>query len=130
MYVVEAIQAGAAGYLTKDVSRELLCHAVRSVMAGGTMVRSGLLKRAMEGLLRSAAGKKQGADVSMVEHLTPREMEVLRLMAQGCGNKEICQELHLAEITVKKYVQNIIQKMGASDRTHAAIQAVRLGLVE
>ncbi|MDP3062590.1 MAG: response regulator transcription factor [Chloroflexota bacterium] len=130
MYVVEAIQAGAAGYLTKDVSRELLCHAVRSVVAGGTMLRSGLLKRAMEGLLRSSAGKQQGADVPLVEHLTPREMEVLRLVAQGYGNKEICQELHLAEITVKKYVQNVIQKMGVSDRTHAAIRAVRLGFVE
>ncbi|MDP3061660.1 MAG: response regulator transcription factor [Chloroflexota bacterium] len=69
------------------------------------------------------------SDAPLVERLTPRELAVLRLMAQGCGNKEICQELHLAEITVKKYVQNVIQKMGASDRTHAAIQAVRLGFV-
>jgi DNA-binding NarL/FixJ family response regulator len=131
MYVVEAIQAGAAGYLTKDVSRELLCHAVRSVVDGGTMVRSGLLKRAMDALLRSSAGdKKEKADISLVERLTPREMDVLRLVARGSGNKEICEELALAEITVKKYVQTVIQKLGVSDRTHAAIQAVRLGLVE
>ena len=131
MYVVEAIQAGAAGYLTKDVSRELLFHAVRSVVDGGTMVRSGLLKRAMDALLRSSAGdKKEGADVSLVERLTPREMDVLRLVARGHGNKEICEELKLAEITVKKYVQTVIQKLGVSDRTHAAIQAMRLGLVE
>lgn len=131
MYVVEAIRAGAAGYLTKDVSRELLCHAVRSVVDGGTMVRSGLLKRAMDALLRSSAGdKKEGADVSLVERLTPREMDVLRLVARGYGNKEICEELKLAEITVKKYVQTVIQKLGVSDRTHAAIQALRLGLVE
>lgn len=131
MYVVEAIQAGAAGYLTKDVSRELLCHAVRSVVDGGTMVRSGLLKRAMDALLRSSAGdKKAGADVSLVERLTPREMDVLKLVARGCGNKEICEELELAEITVKKYIQTVIQKLGVSDRTHAAIQAMRLGLVE
>lgn len=130
MYVVEAIQAGASGYLTKDVSRELLCHAIRSVVDGGTMVRSGLLRRAVEVLLRASASRKEDADVSLIEHLTPLELDVLRLLAQGYGNKEICQELHLAEITVKKYVQTVIQKLGVSDRTHAAIRAVRLGLAE
>lgn len=55
---------------------------------------------------------------------------MLRLLAQGCANKEICQELHLAEITVKKHVHNVIHKLGASDRTHAVIQAVRLGLTQ
>lgn len=130
MYVVEAIQAGASGYLTKDVSRELLCHAIRSVVDGGTMVRSGLLRRAVEVLLPASASRKEDADVSLIEHLTPRELDVLRLLAQGYGNKEICQELHLAEITVKKYVQTVIQKLGVSDRTHAAIRAVRLGLAE
>lgn len=130
MYVVEAIQAGAAGYLTKDVSGELLCHAIRSVVDGGTMVRSGLLKRAIDALLRASAATKQESDVSLVEHLTARELDVLRLLARGCGNREICEELHLAEVTVKKYVQNVIQKLGVSDRTHAAIQAVRLGLAE
>lgn len=130
MYVVEAIQAGAAGYLTKDVSGELLCHAIRSVVDGGTMVRSGLLKRAIDALLRASAATKQESDVSLVEHLTARELDVLRLLARGYGNREICEELHLAEVTVKKYVQNVIQKLGVSDRTHAAIQAVRLGLAE
>ena len=129
-YMVEAIRAGAAGYLTKDVSRDLLCHAVRSVVDGGTMVRSDLLKRAMEALLRAPAGKQEDSITSLVEHLTPRELDVLKLLAQGHGNKEICRELHLAEITVKKHVQSIIQKLGVSDRTHAAIRAVKLGLVE
>lgn len=130
MYVVEAIQAGAAGYLTKDVSRELLCHAIRSVVDGGSMVRSGLLRRAVDALLRASAGKKLESDVSLIEHLTPRELDVLRLLARGYGNKQICKELHLAEVTVKKYVQTVIQKLGVSDRTNAAIQGVRLGLVE
>jgi DNA-binding NarL/FixJ family response regulator len=130
MYVVQAIQAGAAGYLTKDVSRELLCHGVRTVMDGGTLVRSGLLRRAIEVLLRASAIKKTESSVSLIEHFTPRELDVLRLIARGCGNKEISGELHLAEITVKKHVQSVIQKMGASDRTHAAIEAARLGLAE
>lgn len=129
-YMVEAIRAGAAGYLTKDVSRDLLCHAIRSVVDGGTTVRSGLLKRAMDALLRAPAGEKEDSVTSLVEHLTPRELDVLKLLAQGHGNKEICAELELAEITVKKHVQSIIQKLGASDRTHAAIRAVKLGLVE
>lgn len=130
MYVVEAIQAGAAGYLTKDVSRELLCHAVSSVVDGGTIVRSGLLRRAITALQSASAGGNEKAAVSLLEHLTPRERDVVRLLAQGYGNKELCQELHLAEVTVKKHVQNVIQKLGVSDRTHAAIQAVRLGLAE
>ncbi len=130
MYVVEAIQAGAAGYLTKDVSRELLSHAVRSVVDGGSMVCSGLLKLAIGAVLRTPAATKEGTAVSLVERLTPREMDVLRLVARGYANKEICAELGLAEVTVKKYVQAVVQKLGVSDRTHAAVQAVRLGLVE
>lgn len=130
MYVVEAIQAGAAGYLTKDVSRELLCHTVSSAVDGGTMVRSGLLRRAIAALQSTAAGRNEKGAVSLLEHLTPREMDVLKLLAQGYANKEICQELHLAEVTVKKHVQNVIQKLGVSDRTHAVIHAVQLGLME
>lgn len=130
MYVVEALQAGAAGYLTKDASRELLCHAIRSVVDGGTMVRSGLLRHAIDALLRTPGGTKPESDTSLVERLTPRELDVLRLLARGDGNREIAQELKLAEVTVKKYVQNVIQKLGVSDRTHAAIQAARWGLVQ
>jgi len=130
MYVIEAIQAGASGYLTKDVSRELLCHAIRSVVDGGTMVRRGLLERAMDALVRAPADGRDHTAVSLVAQLTPREREVLDLLAHGCGNREICRELHLAEITVKKHVQNVVQKLGVSDRTRAAVLAVRLGLAE
>ncbi len=130
MYVIEAIRAGAAGYLTKDASRELLCHSVRAVMDGGTMVRSGLLRQAVEGLFEKATGPEVEADLSLTGRLTERERDVLRLLAQGHGNKDIAAELHLAEITIKKYVQNVISKLGVSDRTHAAIVGVRLGLAE
>jgi len=130
MYVIEAIHAGAAGYLTKDVSRELLCHTIRSVVDGGTTVHGGLLRNAVDALLRASAGERIQAAVSPVAQLTPRELDVLRLLAGGHRNKEICQELHLAEVTVKKHVQNVIQKLGVSDRIHAAVLAVKLGLVE
>jgi len=131
MYVVEAVRAGAAGYLVKDSSRELLCNAIRSVGKGGTMVPSHLLAQALKGgASRLAEQKPGGVDMSPAKRLTPREMEVLRLVAQGHDNREICKELILAEVTVKKHVQSIMAKLGVSDRTNAAILAMRMGLVE
>jgi len=132
MYVVEALRAGAAGYLVKDSSRELLCHAINSVVDGGTMVRSGLLRRAIQGLMRTPRQPAEGevVDPVVTERFTARELDVLRLVSQGHANREIAGELSLAEVTVKKHVQSIIGKLGVSDRTHAAIVAVRLGLVE
>ena len=133
MYVVEAIRAGAAGYLVKDSSRELLCHAIHAVADGGTMVRSTLLRRATHGLLHvpeAPMGDADGSAPTSPERFTPRELDVVRLVAQGFPNKRIAHELSLAEVTVKKHVQSIIGKLGVSDRTHAAIMAVRLGLAE
>jgi two-component system response regulator DegU len=131
MYVVEALRAGAAGYLVKDSSRELLLHAINAVMDGGTIVRSGLLRQAIQGLLRLPQQvEDSGAEHHLTERFTPRELDVVRLVTQGRANREIARELNLAEVTVKKHVQSIIAKLGASDRTHAAMVAVRLGLVE
>ena len=130
MYVVESIRAGAAGYLTKDASRELLGHAIRAVVDGGTLVRSGLLRQAIQGLLHTTDGTENGAGASLVGRLTPRELEVLRLLAKGLGNKALSKQLNIAEVTVKKHVQNVIGKLGVSDRTHAAVLAVRLGIAE
>jgi len=129
--VVEAIRAGAEGYLTKDASRELLCQAVRTVVDGGTIVEAGLLPVAMRGLQPSSNDTPEGdAGSSLLSRLTPREMDVLRLLARGYNNKDICAELSLAEVTVKKHVQNVIGKLGVSSRTHASILGVRLGLGE
>lgn len=130
-YMVEAIRAGAAGYLTKDTSRELICHSVRAVVDGGTMVRSELLRHAVEGLLKMPdKGVAGDGEPLMAGRLTSRELEVLRLVTRGLGNKAVGNELHLAEVTVKKYVQSLIGKLGASDRTQAAIMGIRLELVE
>jgi DNA-binding NarL/FixJ family response regulator len=128
-HVVGALRAGAAGYLVKDFSRELLCSAIDAVMEGGAMVRSDLLRQAVEGVSRRPIGRGHAVP-GMAENLTPRELEVLRLVAQGQANREIARELSLAEVTVKKHVQSIIGKLGVSDRTHAAILAVRTGLAE
>ncbi|MBI4333898.1 MAG: response regulator transcription factor [Chloroflexi bacterium] len=126
-YVVEALRAGAAGYLVKDSSRELLCSAIEAVVSGGAMVQAGLLRRAISAGPPKGVETKSGA---LAERLTPREMEVLRLVAQGKDNREICQHLFLAEVTVKKHVQSIMAKLGVSDRTNAALAAIRMGLVE
>ena len=128
MYVVEGIRAGAAGYLIKDCTRELLCHTINGAVDGGSMVTSTLLRHAFHGLNQKQG--PQNEDGPLTERLTSREIEVLRLVAQGNHNKDIAAELQLAEVTVKKHVQSIIGKMGASDRTQAAIAAFRLGLVE
>jgi DNA-binding NarL/FixJ family response regulator len=126
---VEAIRSGAAGYLTKDVSRELLCHAVRAVVDGGTLVRSGLRRRGPSGPLPYVRAWANPGEATLLEQLSPRELEVLGLIVEGRRNRAIGEELHLAEVTVKKHVQSIIGKLGASDRTHAAVLGVRSGLV-
>lgn len=125
-YVVEALRAGAAGYLVKDCSRDLLCHAISAVVDGGTMVRSGLLRQAIDGVPRMAVANEQ----STLQRLTSRERDVLRLVAEGRPNREIASQLYLAEVTVKKHVQAIIAKLGVSDRTQAAIIAVRQRMLE
>ena len=126
-YVIEGVRSGAAGYLTKDCSRDLLCHALRAVVSGGALLRSELLRRTVQELVRTARGDPPPGG-SFLERLTPREREVFALLAQGLGNAQICAKLCLAEVTVKKHVQSILGKLGVSDRTQAAILGVRLGL--
>lgn len=129
-YVVQAIRAGAAGYLIKNSPRELLRQAVRTVADGGTIIPRGLLRGAVEGLAPVAAARAMVAERGGARRLSPREIEVLRLLAEGHGNKAIAGQLHLAEVTVKKHVQGIIGKLGVQDRTQAAVVALRLGLLE
>lgn len=130
LYVSEAIRCGAVGFLTKDTSRGLLCHAVRAAVEGGTLVSSGLLRQAMRGLPQKQRGSDEEQTApGLREPLTAREREVLQLLTEGFANKQIARKLGLAEVTVKKHVHSTIAKLGASDRTHAAMVALRLGLV-
>ena len=95
------------------------------------MVRSGLLRQVIHGLSRTPQRQVYGEDDGVTpERLTPRELEVMRLVAQGLPNKEIARRLSLAEVMAKKHVQSIIGKLGVSDRTQAAVLAVRTGMVE
>ncbi|HEY4003460.1 MAG TPA: response regulator transcription factor, partial [Candidatus Xenobia bacterium] len=120
-YLVDAVHAGAAGYLVKGAPEQLILSSIRAVCQGGAVVQPDLLRRVV-----------QPAAAGIVKHpdLTARETEVLGLLAKGRSNRQIAGELHLAEITVKKHVQSLMAKLGAADRTQAAITALRMRLVE
>lgn len=127
-YVIGAVRAGAAGYMLKDISPKDLVRAIQTVREGGTIIEPGLLRKTLSTLAPSGA---VGADhlPEKVEHLTPREKEVLELLVEGLTNREIGKELFISEQTVKNHVSAIIHKLGASDRTQAAVIALRQGLV-
>ena len=124
-YLRSAIEAGAAGYMLKGMSREALINGVRLVMEGGAFVDAQLLREFLREF-RSKAGT-QGAAAAL-EGLSPRETEVLGLLARGLTNKEIAREIGYSVGTVKNVVQRVIEKLGVSDRTQAAVQAVYSGL--
>ncbi len=127
-YITSAVEAGVAGYLFKDASAELLCHAVHAVHEGGNLLGGNLLRETLTSL--RSGGRPRRSDsppVSSIDNLTPREREVLTLIVDGMANKEIASALFIAEDTVKKHVQGIISKLGVSDRTQAAVRAVREG---
>jgi len=125
-YLFEALKAGAAGYLLKDASQREVVTAIRRVLRGESLLNQDLATQ----LLRRLAGEASGvATPRPPERLTPREHEVLRLLAQGQTNREIAKSLVVSVGTVKVHVEHIIAKLGVSDRTQAAVRAVELGLL-
>ena len=122
-YVARAVALGAAGYVLKGIDREGLLDAIRKVAAGESAWTRDELRRVTGAL----ATPRLNADVEVP--LTQRESEVLRQLALGLTNKEIAQALHISYETVKEHVQHILRKVGVSDRTQAAVWAVRKGLV-
>src|SRR3970282_2300443 len=117
-----AIEAGAAGYLLKGMSRDSLIDAIRLVKGGGSLIDARLLSELLKE--RGGAGSPfQGAEGAL-EALTPREQEVLNLLVRGLTNKEIATEMHYSVGTVKNVVQRVIEKLGVSDRTQAAVFAL------
>ena len=126
-YVFEGLRAGALGYLLKDVSIQELAEAIRTVMAGGVLIQPSVARKVVAEFarLRPAAPSHTG----LAEALSEREVEILRLLAGGLTNREIAERLFLAEGTVKNYVTNILGKIGARDRTQAALRGRELGLL-
>jgi DNA-binding NarL/FixJ family response regulator len=122
-YVARAVALGAAGYLLKDADRETILSAVRRAVANETVWTREELRRVTGAL----ATPRLTSNVEVP--LTQRESEVLRQLALGLTNKEIAQALHISYETVKEHVQHILRKIGVTDRTQAAVWAVRKGLV-
>jgi two-component system, NarL family, response regulator LiaR len=120
--LLPAVQAGAAGYLLKTVQPQELARAVRAAHAGGALLDPGVAARLVEALAAEPPEAPGGS------RLTPREREVLELIARGRSNKRIALELGMAEKTVKTHVSHLLAKLGVADRTQAALYAVREGL--
>lgn len=113
--IYRALQAGAKGYLLKGMNTDELTDAIRTVHAGKTRIPTVVAERLAERVSGTA--------------LTTRELDVLRLIVQGCSNKEIGNLLHISEATVKTHINNLLSKLGVSDRTQAATTALQRGLV-
>lgn len=125
--VLDALRAGARGYLLKDVTVEQLSAAVQALAEGGTLIAPSIT----DSLLRAIKSSPEpaGARGVVVEPLTEREIEVLRLIAEGYSNRQIAELVHLAEGTVKNHISSILIKLGARDRTNAVLRAIREGIL-
>ena len=127
-YIFEALRAGASGYLLKDVSGKELADAIRVVAKGGTLIAPSVARKVVSEFARLKPASPKMVE-TLSDPLSEREFEILKVLAQGYTNKEIADKLYLAEGTVKNYVTNILQKIGARDRTQAAIKAKELGML-
>jgi two-component system, NarL family, response regulator LiaR len=124
--VFPAIQAGASSYLLKDVSPDNLVEAIRAACRGEARLHPDITRKLMEQVASPASHTRQ----NQVEDLTERELEVVRLVAQGRSNHEIASELVISEKTVKTHISNILSKLHLVDRTQLAIYAIKRGLVD
>jgi DNA-binding NarL/FixJ family response regulator len=127
-YVFEALRAGAAGFLLKHTSPELLVEAVRAVAAGEGLIAPSVTRKLIEEFVRAAPAPAKPS--AALASLTPREREVLDLMVAGRSNPEIAQSLVLSEATVKTHVGRVLMKLGLRDRVQAVIYAYEHGLVQ
>ncbi len=125
-WVFDAIRSGADGYLLKDTPRDGLVAAIKGTLSGGTHVDPQVAGK----LFRRVSQGGAPLDAAAIQQLSERERDVLRLLARGFGNAEIAQSLFLSEGTVRNYVSAIFSKLGVTDRTQAAVMALRAGLGE
>jgi DNA-binding NarL/FixJ family response regulator len=128
-YLFRAVALGAAGYVLKDSSRAELLRAIRVTAEGGAIIAPSMMPQLLREVARLGYPLATGAAQELTDKLSHRETEVLRLIAEGLTNQEIAERLIVSPTTIKSHVQNILQKLGASDRTQAAVYAVRSGLI-
>ena len=124
--VIEGIRLGARGYLLKDVSLEQLVSAIRAVAGGGSLIQPAITERLVKNVDQIA---NDFPSLQPADPLTPREVEVLRMMTGGHSNREIAQAFQVTEGTIKNHVSNILSKMGVRDRTRAVLKALEQGYV-
>jgi len=128
-YLLRSLAAGADGYVLKDISRKELLVTVQAVAAGESRVDHAFLQSVLRSL-NDSSQNQAGAAPEPEDPLTPREMDVLQLLVEGLTNQAIAQVLGLSTGTVKGYVQTILRKLEAADRTQAAVRAIRAGLIK
>jgi NarL family two-component system response regulator LiaR len=134
-YLLDAIKAGAAGYVLKESTRARLTSAIRSVLGGESPLDQDLAMQLLRRLTSEDRDHRQMSSTTKRQEpppgsLTSRELDVLRHLAIGKTNREIAAELHLSLSTVKGHLERLINKLGVSDRTQAAVKAVEFGLID
>lgn len=127
-YIFEGLRAGALGYLLKAVSGDELADAIRRVAAGQALIDPAVTRKVVDAFARLAPPART-VDAGLAEPLSDRELDVLKLVANGLSNREIAERLYLAEGTVKNYVTSLLGKIGARDRTQAALRGRELRLL-
>jgi DNA-binding NarL/FixJ family response regulator len=126
-FILQGLQAGAKGYLLKDVSLDTLVDSIKTVANGHLLVQPAITERLLSGLNHI---KTDFTAPEQIEPLTKKELEVLGMMASGCSNKEISMALHKSEGTIKNHVSNLLAKLGVRDRTRAVLLAIEKGLLK
>ncbi len=127
--IFEALRAGAVGYLLKACSADKLCESVRAAAKGTSVLEPSVAARMLAELNRLTAKEGRRGSAALADPLSERELGVLRLLAEGCSNKEIGTRLNITEGTVKNHMTNVLGKLGVLDRTQAALKARELGLM-
>jgi DNA-binding NarL/FixJ family response regulator len=127
--IFEAMRAGALGYLLKACSADKLCESVRAAAKGTSVLEPSVAAKMMAELNRLSAREGRRPAQPLADPLSERELAVLRLLADGCSNKEIGSRLNITEGTVKNHMTNVLGKLGVLDRTQAALRAREMGLI-
>lgn len=128
-YIFEALRSGAVGYLLKDVASVQLVEAIRSAARGESVLEPSVAAKVITEFTRVSSMVPSKQMDHLVEPLSEREVEILACIASGASNKEIANQLHIAEGTVKNHITHILGKLGVRDRTQAALKARELGLL-
>jgi DNA-binding NarL/FixJ family response regulator len=128
-YIFDALRAGAVGYLLKDVASAQLVEAIRAAARGESILEPSVAAKVIAEFTRVSSMVPSTQMEQLVEPLSERELEIVRLIATGASNREIADQLFIAEGTVKNHVTHILGKLGVRDRTQAALKARELGLL-